>query len=303
MDDKHLQIHRMTATHCLICRLALTDAESVTRGYGPICGKHYYNPLHVPSRDDLERALGMLATSGLPDFVLDDFLKFSDKEDARQASNVLVYHASCHYEDRDEVFKCSNIIRALGYVQLADKLELDRTNASVTITDTGLDAFLPNKYTLNQDLKRIPGCTELFDPNCMEQAKRGHKLGWTFPKDQETYLMTVIGVHLGGELICGTHGIRTIPRKRWQDVLAFRRPQSPQMTVAPPQQLSLTSGWITDNGQWLDIHTPYCEPFKNELKTMFSYREREWTGSCWRVLATRRPQVEALITKHFGVQP
>jgi hypothetical protein len=303
--DQHTQIARVIATHCCCCRKELTDAESVEWGIGPICSRRYYNPLHVPSQEDLEIALGMLASSGLPEFVLDDFLKFSDKGDARKASNVLVYYASCHYEDRDEVFQCSCIIRALGYTQLADKLELDRTSASVIITDTGLDVFIPDKYRLTQDIKGIPGCTELFDPNCMEQAKRGHKVGWTFPKEQEAYLMAVLGVYLGGELMCGTRGIRTIPYRRWTDMHAFRIP-APRMVAAPPVQLDLpgsSSGWLVTSGPFLEVRTPYKEAFKDELKALFTYREREWTGSYWRVAATKRSQVEALILKHFGAKP
>ena len=300
--DQHIQIARVVATHCCCCRKELTDAESVEWGIGPICSRRFYNPLHVPSRDDLETALGMLATSGLPDFVIDDFLKFSDKEDARKASNVLVYYASCHYEDRNEVFKCSNIIRALGYVQLADKLELDRTSASITLTASGdLEAFLPDKYTINQDLRIIPGVCLLTDAN-EHRVKRGHKLGWTFPASQEAYLMAVLGVHLGGDLMCGTHGIRTIPRKRWQDVQAFRRP-APTMVVAPPVQPGASAGWIVTSGPFLEVRTPYNEAFKEELKATVTYKDREWTGSCWRVLATKRSQVEALILKHFGIQP
>lgn len=301
--DQQRQIHRMVATNCCCCRHPLSDAESTELGIGPICSRKFYSPSHIPSREDVETALGLLATSGLPDFVLDDFLKFSDKGDARKASNVLVYHASCHYDDQTEVFKCSNIVRALGYTQLANKLETDRTSASVTLTEGIIVAYLPSKAKMNPDFQRIPGCTMLVDPSDGEQAKQGHKFGWTFPADQEDYLMTVLGIYLGGSLMCGTRGIRTIPKKRWQDAYKFRYPQAPPtLVVAPPvvTPSAKDKGWIVDKGMWLEVSTPYHLEFKEELKNSVPFQERSWMGSYWSVKATNRTLVEDLIRRYFG---
>ena len=110
----HASITNITATNCCVCRAHLTDAESVEHGIGPICSKKYYNPLHIPTTKMVQEALGLLQASDLPDNIVDAFLKVvnNKRRNARKGSNILVYWASCNYQDRAEVFKCSKIIRA-----------------------------------------------------------------------------------------------------------------------------------------------------------------------------------------------
>jgi len=129
----HHVLAQVTASHCCVCRAHLTDAESVERGIGPVCSRRYYDPVHVPTEAQVMDTLGLLAVSNLPDHLIDAFLTLvnNDHTNARKASNLLVYWASAHYADRDEVFKCCALIRSLGYTELADKLEVDRTEAMI----------------------------------------------------------------------------------------------------------------------------------------------------------------------------
>ena len=155
----HAEVVKVVATNCCVCHAQLTDAESVEHGIGPVCSKKYYNPVHVPTEEMVKNALGLLAISGLAEVLLDAFLKVvsNDHTNARAGCNLLVYWASAHYKDRDEVFKCSAIIRALGYIELADKLEIDRTVGHIDDKGDHLVAFVGYRRGFQNDMDRIPG--------------------------------------------------------------------------------------------------------------------------------------------------
>lgn len=301
----HASIARMVATHCCVCQRELTDAESVELGLGPICSHRYYDPLHVPDAHQIEVALGLLAVSGLPDHVTTAFLSHvhNDDANARPACNLLVYWASCHYTDRDEVFKVTKIIRALGYVTLADKLEQDRTVVHIEDEGATLRVFTGSAYSLVRNLKEIPGLVALTDPTTGGQLKRGPKFGWTCPKTQEDHLMAVLGVHEGRELMYCPKGILHIPPKRWVDVMFFRRPATatgPQPVEARTQD-GHTIRLVPVAGGRTEVWTPFNPAFKDDLKKAVAYTNRSWTGKCWLVADLALPVVKRLVGHYFGV--
>lgn len=281
---------RMTATHCCVCRAPLTDSESVEHGIGPICSRRYYDPQHVPNEYQIKVALGLLQMSGLPDHIVDGFLGFVDnargqeKENARKACNLLVHWASCHYDNKDEVFRCSALIRALGYEDLANKLEIDRTVARIEDRGNTLHVLVGTQIRFEKDLLLIPGATRTDE-------KVGGKSGWTIPIAQEGHFLAVLGLHYGGGLACGGgKSIWVIPHKRFSDVMAFR--QKP----ARPNEISLTvaSGKV-------EIHTPFDADFKDALKHAIPFWNRRWTGTAWEVDLRHLAVIKGLIQTHFGV--
>ena len=306
----HAALTQMTATHCCVCRANLTDAESVQHGIGPICSKRYYNPLHEPTDHQVKEALGLLAVSGLPDHIIDGFVGLvnNNKVEARLGSNLLVYWASCHYDNREEVFRCSAIIRSLGYDDLADKLEIDRTEARIKDNGDGtVTVYAGTKKRFTLDMDKIPGVIRV------DGDKIGSKQRWNFPKAGMDHFLCLLGVHYPYKLACGDllpDGLRVwnIKKKYWRDLRVFRNycqpPLSPQAPPGVPQSppSGLPSGGVAlvVSGGWVAVYTPYNDPFKSDLKAQIPYKDREWTGTCWRVKAAHIDTLIHLMRQHFG---
>jgi hypothetical protein len=283
----------------------LTDAESLERGIGPVCSKKYYNPLHIPTAKMIQEALGLLQASKLPDNIIDAFLKVVNnrRRNARKGCNILVYWASCNYQERGEVFKCSGIIRALGYTELADKLEVDRTVVRIENMGAYLLAYIPNQWKLKRNVACIPGNDPLLD-NSEHPRKMGHKVGWKIPIKQEAYFLTLLGCHCRGEMACNSKGVWHIKPASWQDLREFQNPQTPTRTPAKSNRSRVAHGGgcqVKSAGNVYEIYTPYCAPFKDELKRLVPYRDRKWTGKCWTVASRHLDLVKELVKNHFGV--
>lgn len=301
-------IARMTASHCCICMKKLTDAESVEMGIGPVCSRKYYNPDFLPTEDQIQSAIGLLSASDLPDYIIDGFLSCVDnlegkeKKDARRACNLLIYWASCHYYDRDEVFKCSRIIRALGYEALADKLETDRTAARLEERGDILRVLVnKRKSCFFRDLKRIPGSK-------MTGKIAGDKAEWEFPINEKRHFMAVLGCYYGGELACDTTSVWLIPRTTFRDVMSFRsKPVAPKPAVVvpaatpapkPKQDIILKTDFL--NGV-LEVFTPFNAGYIEALKKAVPYKYRRWTGSCWVIDLAYSKAIRDLLDAHFNV--
>lgn len=310
----HAAIAQITASHCCVCRARLTDAESVEHGIGPVCSKRYYNPLHKPTAEQIKNALGLLAVSELPEHIQDGFLKLVNTKggephaNAREASNLLVYWASAHFDTRDEVFKCSAIIRTLGYTELANKLEADRTVAIVREHTDHIEAYIPDKYRFKGDLRDIPGAKPLTvtesspTGDTVEKPKKvGRKVGWSIPIKEKDYFLTVLGYHCGSELACGDGRIWKIPFKRWSDLRKFKFPDEPKKTTSKAPANGSIRLVPTSNGHF-QVFTPYSYDFKEDLKKI-PYRERRWNAgaTCWEVAKKHEARVKALVKTHYGV--
>lgn len=312
--DTYSQIATITASHCCICRKSLTDAESVEHGIGPLCSRRYYNPLHQPTEEMVMTALGRLATSELPPHIVLGFrnLVNNDHTNARKACNLLIYWASCHYYDRDEVFRCSAIIRDLGYTELAEKLETDRTDLTITEKDDFFKVAIPDVKSIFRYMYEIPGAVNL-------REKTGRKIIWTVPTSQKEHLDIILGIYLGGKLACGVKGIWKIPRRNWYDLQCYLKPQStpqpvvpvlpvtPAPTPIPPQTQPVVANpnnrlSLTLNGKLL-VMTPYNAAFKDELKSRIPWQNRVWNGvdKRWEIDVAYESQVRKLIETHFGI--
>lgn len=304
---RHELIAKVTASHCCVCRAHLTDAESVEHGIGPICSRRYYNPQHVPTEKMVREALGHLQVSGLPDYIIDAFLRLvNDKRrNARKGSNLLVYWASCHYQDREEVFKCSRIIRALGYTELADKLEVDRTVARIENKGSYLLVYTLNRRNLKKDLRLIPGIEPLLD-DTEHPRKLGRKIGWKIPVEEKDHLLTVLGVHCGGDMVCSDTGVETVEKKTWRHLLAFRNKASNVEDVSDKSKgctICLSKAvYKYYSKKVYEVYTPYKVGFKEELKREVPYGQRSWTGKCWIVTQPYLDAVKSLVSKHFGAR-
>lgn len=300
MHSTQWQVASITATHCCVCKAPLTDAESLDLGLGPVCSKRYYNPRHTPTEEQVKICLGRLAASGLPENIIDDFLAVVDNHhtNARAACNLLIKWASANYDNRDMIFKCSSIIRALGYDELANKLEDDRTTATVRTLVDHIEAFIPDKYTMERTVESIPGAVKLT-------TKLGRKIGWSIPLDEADHFEAVLGFYCGGELACGdARGIRTIVRKRWSDVAAFRSQPTQSSATQPvpvPQPAHVSPVQIMPVGNRLEVYSPWNQDFITALKTNVPVRDRRWTGRCWEVSAIYRNVVSTLVFMHYGV--
>jgi len=310
--ETHAAIAQITASHCCVCRAELTDAESVEHGIGPVCSKRYYNPLHKPDASQIKNALGLLACSDLPEHIQDGFLKLVNTKggephaNARLACNLLVYWASAHFDNRDEVFKCSAIVRTLGYTELADKLEADRTVAIVREHSDHIEAFIPDKYRFRGDMRDIPGAEALTTTESSptgdtveKPLKVGRKVGWKVPIAEKDYFLTVLGYHCGGDLACGDGRIWKIPNKRWADLRPFKAPAQATTGTAPANgSIRLED---TPNGH-VRVFTPYNTDFITDLKKI-PWKQRRWNPNarCWEVGKKYEGRAKELIKTHYGV--
>jgi len=298
----------ITASHCCLCRKRLEDTESVQNGIGPVCSKKYYDPTHVPSDEDVMEALGLLhlgMTEGkFPADLISDLRGL--KGNARLFSNRLVYFTSQNYDKRDTVLACANIVRALGYNVMADKLEIDRVKARIVEKTDAFEVHLIHTTRCHADLLRIPGAKN-------DLPKEGRKVGWTVPKDQWDHLRCVLGIHFHGDLMAvAGQGISAIPKRSWYELQRFRNPPkpTPSVTVTTPSGSPLanrlsavTPGGpveIDVGGRDLRVRTPYNGGFKDALKANIPYSDRHWDG-CWVVRASHLDRVKGLIQAHFSV--
>jgi hypothetical protein len=221
------------------------------------------------------------------------------------------------------VFKCSAIIRALGYATLADKLEIDRTEGVIFEREDYLEAFLPYAQRLERDLKQIPGAKPLVKTEetitgqlVTTPVKRGHKVGWTIPKAEESHFECVLGVDgLGGKLVCGTRGLRTIAPRRWSELLAYRKPTPLPVVQGPkiPHQLTLALRkvilaadpiYVVEGMNFkLKVITPYNSDFVAKLKFQIPYKFRAWdfTNKWWEVSVEYQKVVLQLLQDCYGV--
>lgn len=114
MNYENAPATRLLATHCALCGRALVDADSITRGIGPICADKY--GADVATADaDWSRVL-----------VLTDGIVSVDEIDswggsARKGANTIT-HMIAARQDAEEVPMLVDAIHALGYGKLANRL-------------------------------------------------------------------------------------------------------------------------------------------------------------------------------------
>lgn len=137
----HAVTAHMAPSHCSICGRALVDADSVQRGYGPICAEKYMRPMRATG--PLSPALLAKAHEMAPERLRKRLLAvaplrdWEDPDVRHKLVNVAVYHASIatSYGDSAKsiqengidishvvVAAVQTLVRGAGYDQLAERL-------------------------------------------------------------------------------------------------------------------------------------------------------------------------------------
>ena len=323
------QVAQIVATHCCVCRAELTDPVSIQSAIGPVCSRKFYRDELIPTAEQVDAAVGLLAAADvdekLPAHIIDACLGFvkEDKANGRKISSLLLYFASAHYAEREIVFRCAGVIRALGYTELADKLEIDRVRAIVRETDEAYECYLPHKHDFMKGLRVIPGLEPLMiteeiednrpikDPNDVPatqqvQGKVGSKFGWKIPKVHLPHLECLLGVHFEGELISYGNGrIKTIPYRPRHALRAFTNPAAliGSRQVPPVPVASADVKMVPDGKGNVRLTSPKNYQFVAEMKAQIPYRDRrfEWNGTYWEINARHVAVLTALVQKFYNV--
>lgn len=182
---------RILATHCVSCGKDLLDAKSVEIGMGPDCRRRFLRNPEIETTDEMRlRALGALAVSGLPTEIIDAVM--AHKGDARVVCNTLVFHAALHFTDKEFVLGCTPVIRLLGYVKLADKLEKDRSTVKLTATDDGwIEVYVPRNETFMAGAHKMGGE--------IHRHPKGRFKCWAVPEDRKDSLVLLLGATFPNE--------------------------------------------------------------------------------------------------------
>lgn len=300
---------QVTATHCCVCRRALTDAESVEQGIGPICSSRYYNPLFVPTDDQVLNALGWLTTLAMQNIlpgVLYETIR-AYQNDARKACNILIYWASAHYEDREKVLGCAQVVRAFGYIELADKLESDRSQVHLFPDPNNGSQYIIRisrpSVSLKTDLTRLTSAAYT--------GREDHKEVFTFPKDKLAQVETIIGAYFGGELAATKagcfgapqNGVVKIPKRSMSEVYALRNPGQSNKLCQAAQFGGKGVVEIEDHDtQNIRFRSPYNGGWLAEFKKVIPKRDTRWSGSYWIVAKCHLQVVKNLAERFYGVK-
>lgn len=149
----------MTATHCCVCSKPLTDSVSVQWAMGPVCRPRYITnaTVTVPCRTTaLDQFWGYVALANL-DRDLENYL-FSNEDNFQMMCNIVTAYCSYVTKEKDghaKIIKLAPAVRALGYTNLADRLEEDRCKILVypNHTSTHIKLVVPtNKKELTSTL-------------------------------------------------------------------------------------------------------------------------------------------------------
>jgi len=288
---QHHLITHIVATHCCICRAALLDAKSVELGVGPTCRKRYGEAQIPTTPEMLENALGYMAISPLPPDTIQAVL--AHKWDGRQVCNLLVKFCSAHYHDKKIVLAVTPIIRSLGYLHLAEKLEEDRTALKIKTVGAEIECYAPYSHELTRSFRGIPGAH-------MSQTTRGRFKCWCFPEIQKALLLALLGVFHGGKDATGDNGVFILQATTWADVQAIRQAQETLPAVQRPCVPPTVRIEDASNGR-IEVFTPYDATFVHGIG--YHGLRFNWNSlkRCWHGPASKRMDVVALLNRCYGV--
>jgi len=294
---------RILATHCCICCRELVDAKSVEVGIGPVCRKRYGDPDIETTDDMLRQALGALVVSKLPDKVVDECMRH--KGDARKVCNILVYHASANYDDKEFVLSVSPVVRLLGYTKLADKLENTRSTVKLVNTDDGfVHVFAPKNDNLTWGYRKMGARIIRHDS--------GRFKCWAVPATMKPSLALLLGYGFGGEHChvvpvgggeAETYKIDPASWSAFEASLPKPKPKPAPVVPTNAKGLPLAPAKgvrIETKGDRFTLYTPFSWDFVKEIRKI---RGRRWHNG---IQANsfpngRRAKVADLVESHFGV--
>ena len=294
------------ASRCCVCNRRLTDASSVENGIGPVCSQKYYSDAHVPDEQEILRGTGSLAVSGLPDNVMDAVLHYIDRGDARKACNVMVYYASAFAHERDIILKVAAVMRDFGYSTLADKLEEDRSQATLNRTaDEGWIRIGVRKklvYGKMKLLNEIKGACPL--------GAKGPWEVWEIPNipENQEFVEAIIGFCLHDKPIlvragffgAPKTGVIKTPHRTFADLAKFTGKKRRN------QQSLYTAGAVSivDNGagSQFEFWSPYNAGWLAEMKSSIPSKFRRWNGRCWIIHRKFIATIQTLAQRYYNVQ-
>lgn len=319
-DQQQNLLNILTASKCCICGKKLTDAESVERGIGPVCSRKFYEIQH-------EITLAMIAESkwkmlehdrDVPPAIFEEFDKKVESK-PREAVNLLVKYFSSivgTHDGRMKIVNLSSVVQALGFTELALKLQEDRTSVFVTNPDRRGDVtlYMPKKMvsrTLRRLLMSLPQATSVKAVSTGPKRTRNRE-AFTFKGVHICIAMRITALlwdkwgvqHLsfesGAVLLDGDRRTvkeieKEIHKVRVEFGLEEAKPKvvSPVLIVAQPKSFQ--------------IFSPYNAGFKDDLKEAFARKERFWNGvsKCWEVWRTphNMTRLRNLVQQHYGCQP
>lgn len=189
--------HRL-ATNCVMCRLPLRDAKSVTLGLGPVCRKKAGYNADVKGMD----------------------------EDTRVEANALIHKAGIASDSNDvaTIVACADAVEKLGMVKLADiirkryvKIRLER--------ESGVQVY---GWSKDQGEYEVPGKTrdviKLFTPYSpdlnsirrrmglrMRPVKDGKVFYWEADESQGHAVLQLLSRVFAGKRALGDKGVFQIP--------------------------------------------------------------------------------------------
>ena len=307
-------VHGATDCHCVICGKALSDALSCTKMIGPVCSKKYYTDEPVVSDGVMEKVVGLVAgldgrhntSAGSIDPDVIDFL-MANRKSSRAFANILLAWGSVNAAKaaRSKVLAISPIFRELGYGNLADRLEKDRTPHRIDTSKLGFGVVVPAK-DLRGFEKRLRWVKVKFTRDLTKSGKT-RKLIFE-SKDKATVWLVIKSCFWGKPLSIEGKGVITVAKltdKERSKLEALDTYKPPTPAVVTPTLFCRVEPSPT-NPQVLRVFcTPPWEDPKaaSFIDSIRSVKGRRWDGvtKCWTVPASYRKGVIETARLTLGV--
>ena len=275
---------------CARCGKDLTDAASMEVGTGPICRKMDNALLAATIPANVEAAIKAWGNvANLPsecqltsDRVWAD-LNEGSSIDWRATVKRLEWLAS--WGNVVQVTEITSVIRALGYVGLANMIGGDAASgkASIRAHEGRLYIQGPNNKAGRMAIKAIQG--RRFHP---ADSSKGTRAEWSVPSNQgEAFKLVVISHWPNHEgLTESLDVIASLPVSTTAEVSAPKAPSARMETVS--------GGFM--------VYTPYNPDFVSAIKAI-AYRNRKWVpaSKAWFVTPDMSFHVRSLVLKHYGI--
>ena len=305
-------VHGATDCHCVVCGKGLSDALSCTKMIGPVCSRKYYSDEPVVSDETMSKVIGMVAAldgrvSENPGSIDEDVIDFlmANKCSSRAFANILLAWGSVNAAKaaRHKVLSITPIFRELGYGNLADRLEKDRTPQRI---EPGADTF---KVILPRPKLPLFGRkAKLVDVPChKEKTPSGITRALVFKNTDKPVVWALLAHQFGGKpLSIEGKGVVLIPQvtQAQRDLLNARDIRGRQT----PNPMGFMCRLEVDpsNSKLLRV---FCTPpweadeARAFVDALRSLKGRRWERDhkCWSVPASKRAKVAEAAKTHFGL--
>lgn len=308
-------VHGATDCHCVVCNYALSDALSCTKMIGPKCSKMYYTDEPVVSDDDMAKVIGMVAaldsrTCTNPNSIDHDVIDFlmANKGSSRAFANILLAWGSVHASKaaRHKVLAITPIFRVLGYGNLADRLEKDRTPHRI---HNGVETFnlvIPVKDVWNFTRK----CGWVKAPFTKDLTKGGRVRHLTFKKEVRPVVWALMCHSFANKpLSIEGKGIVMIPEISDKDKALL---EARDIRKKPAVSTAVVNGFMCrleadpENPKVIRVFcTPPWEATEAQafVDVLRGLKGRRWEQAhkCWSVPASKRDKVASAAKTHLGL--